>query len=255
MPRAKTAIKRDYSSIKHAEIAPLALTYHERFTTEPTEFASFTAYDKSVGAQWLTDFGLSIKATQQIKSTTQIIKEGKAITRQIDALSKTSVLIGRELTYWLKKAYQSDPTTDLASLLETFPIIAANDAMRAGDTEGMLLHLGAIQQALQPHLQPLTDLGYPSPTAYPDLYAQVNALNTRQTNHRLAIPAGTDQAQRQRNHTYAFIRQLLDLNDILPSRSETKKEEYRVKNALAKMRAAKAATTKATPSSKKDGKV
>lgn len=252
MPRAKTTVKAIYGQVRHSEIAPLALTFHERFTTEPTEFAPFTAYDKSVDTTWLGQFDTSIKATQRIKPASQIIREGKAITRSINDLSKTSVRLGRELTYWLKKAYQAapPPDTDLPSFLDTFPIIAANDAMRDGDTEGMLLHLGTIQQALQPHLQQLTDLGYPSPTAYQDLYDQVNTLNTRQTNHRLAIPAGTDQAQKQRNATYAFIRQILDLNDILPNRSETKKDEYRVKNALSKMRAAKAAAKppKGTPS-------
>lgn len=238
MPRPQTTVPAIYGDVRHAEIAPLARTYYQRFKADPNELAPFTAYDATVDTNWLKQFETSIKATERIKPAIQVRKEGAAITKQINELSKTSVRLGKELIYWLKQAYQTDPATDLPTLLDSFPIVAANDAMRLGDTEAMLLHLGAIQLALAPHLGKLTTAGYPSPTAYADLATQISDLNTRQTNHLLAIPDGTDQAQRLRNDTYTYVRRLLDLNDILPDRTATKRAEYRVVNALKKMRAA-----------------
>ena len=239
MPRPKTTVPAIYGDVRHSEIAPLARTYHDRFQSDPDELKPFTDYDKNVDADWLGKFKTSILATERIKPASQVRKDGIAVTHKINELSKTSVRLGKELTYWLRQAYQSDPATDLPALLDTFPTVAANDAMRLGDTEGMLLHVGAIQQALAPHLAKLTTAGYPAPTAYDDFHTQITTLNTRQTNHRLAIPDGTDQAQTQRNDTYAYVRRILDLNDILPDRTPTKKDEYRAINALKKMRAAR----------------
>lgn len=243
MPRAISAIKPAYGNIRHAEIAPLGLTYHDRFKQIPTELAPFTAYDKNLdAATWLKQFGDSIRLTQSIKPAAQVIKEGKTITSQIDNLSKTSVGLGRELVYWLKQTYQNDANADLPHILEEVPTIAANDAMRDGDTEAMLLQVASIIERIAHHRAPLDAAGYPATNAeaFQKLYDDVMALNTQQSNHRLAIPDGTDQAQLQRNHTYAYIRRVLDVNDILPNRTPAKRDEYRVTAALKTMRANKA---------------
>lgn len=243
MPRAATAVQATYGDVRHAEIAPLGLTYHDRFKQLPTELAPFTAYDKNLdAADWLKKFGDSIKLTQSIKPAAQVIKEGKTITTQIDALSKTSVTLGKELVYWFKQAYQGNAAADLPNILAEVPTIAANDAMRNGETEGMLLQVASIIERIAHHRAPLDAASYPATNAeaFQKLYDDVNTLNTQQSNHRLVIPDGTDRAQLQRNDTYAYIRRILDLNDILPTRTPAKRDEYRVTAALKTMRANKA---------------
>lgn len=238
-----TTVARNFAC-RNDEVRPLALIYIERFNTG-SELAAFTAKDPDVNAAWLANFKTSADQLLSVVPSKSIKKSNSDLTADIATLSKKVVSYGKELTYWLNKVFGDQP-----GLIASFPIIAANDKMRHGDTEGMLQEVSTIIQLIEkPENQAaLTASAWPPVNLanYKSLNTQVESLNTKQEAAKHLIPENTDNATRLRNECYSYIRTILALNDLVHKDTNPEKyRSYQLATVLRKIRPAAAAKPKA----------
>lgn len=241
--KRKTTIPRNYSC-RNDEMRPLALIYIDRFKIA-SELQAFTAKDPDVNAAWLVLFTESAEKVNKIVPSKSITKSNSDVTKGITVLSKNVVSYGKELTYWLNKLFIGQ-----SGFIDSFPIIAANDEMRRGNTEGMLDHVATIIQLIEKPetLAALSASAWPPTnlTNYKALGSEVEALNTQQENAKNLIPENTDNATTVRNECYSYIQTILALNDLVYKESNPEKyRTYQLATVLRKIRPAVAPKAKA----------
>lgn len=205
-------VKRNFG-FKNEELRPLALIYLADLKVA-ANLAPYTGFDPSVNTAWVGNFQTATDALKNIVPSAIVARANKELKASIDDLSKKSVEYGKVLSYWLNEVYKDKPLK-----VATFPIIAANEAMRSGDTEAMLHQIGTIitllgqadhQAALAASAWPASNL-----TNYQALYDTVEDLNTRQENAKRLIPENTDSAMTLRNECYAYIQKIIKVNEIV----------------------------------------
>ena len=211
MSNRPNAVKITYRPIKNNEVKPVALIYKGMLSASGV-LTLFTAKDASVNPTWVTAFTVSIDAVGNIVPSKVIISTNKDITLSIKENSKSSVKFGKTLSYWLKKAFPNQP-----GLIGSFPVVAANDKMRQGDTEGMLDELNTIIEQIGANQTALTAAGWPAQNLadYEGLHDSVETLNTQQELAKKLIPENTDAAIMTRNQCYSYIQTLITLKDIV----------------------------------------
>lgn len=212
MAKRKNKVLRTFSC-KNEEVRPLALIYLEDLKTA-SNLKAFTDFDPSVNAAWVVSFKTDTDALDNIVPSATITASNKSMKTSIDDLSKKSVEYGKVLSYWLAEAFKTDPDQAAA-----FPIVAANDMMRKGDTEGMLGKVGTIINLINKpeNMAALTATAWPPANLanYQALKQTVETLNTKQENAKRLVPENTDAAMTMRNTCYAYIQKILKLNDIV----------------------------------------
>ena len=235
--KRKTAVAKAYTC-KHEEIRPLALVYVSRLAADPAELAAFTAENPAINAAWLGNFLLATKAISNIVPTATIKKENSDHTLKIGKTSKLCVSYGTRLSYWLEKICKEEP-----GKIKSFGVIAANDKMRSGDTEGML---ESVQNVINQIIKNQADLAatawaVSNLTDYQNLLTNVEALNTEQEKNKLDIPGNTDAAVTLRNTCYSYIQTILKLNNIVHKEGNPEKHRsYQVTTLLKQIRSASA---------------
>lgn len=233
MSERKTAVAKTYSC-KDDEVRPIALVYHKRLSTDPAELAAFTAEDPDINASWLTGFKTATDALVNIVSSKSILKENSDHTKAINTASKNCVEYGKRLSYWLPKAFPGE-----AGIIDSFGVIAANNLMRSGDTEGMLKAIQNIVNQITKHQAKLAATAWPASNLadYQALLATVEDLNSTQETNKLHIPTNTDQATTLRNTCYSYVQTLLKLNDIVHKKpSPQKHRSYQFATILKQIR-------------------
>jgi hypothetical protein len=227
-------VKRTYSPINSSEMKPIGLIYKELLAAAGV-LALFTAKDASVNGTWVTAFDAAITGVGNISPSKVIIKLNKDITKGIKDNSKKSVLYGKTLTYYLKKAFAGQP-----GLIESFPVVAANDKMRLGETEGLLDDLNTIIEQLTDTTNnaALVAAGWPAAnlTDYEGLKTTVEDLNTQQELAKKKVPENTDAAINVRNLCYSYIQTLLTLKDIVYYDDLQKRHEWALATNLNQIR-------------------
>lgn len=218
MSERKTAIAKTYSC-KDDEVHPIALIYHKRLS-DPAELAAFAAEDPGINAAWLASFKSSADVLLNIRPSKTIQKENSDLTKAINKASKSCVEYGGRLSYWLPKAFPGE-----SGIIDSFGVIAANNLMRSGDTEGMLKAVLNIVNQIKKHQAKLAATAWPPSNLadYQSLLTTVEDLNTTQEANKPHIAANTDQATTLRNTCYSYVQTLLRLNDIVHKKSNPQK--------------------------------
>lgn len=237
-----TAVKKVYSRISNSELKPVAEFYKGKLTAAGV-LALFTAKDGDVDAGWVTDFENAITAVGNVVPSRTIIQTNKDITQSIKLNSKQSVMYGKVLAYYLKKAFSGQP-----GLIDSFPIVAANEKMRSGDTEGFLFEVNTIIQQLTVATNQAVLLAKNWPasnlTDYETLASSVSALNTQQELAKQLVPENTDAATTIRNECYGFIDTLVELKDIVYAADKQKRHDWALSTILNQIRGGSGGTKK-----------
>jgi hypothetical protein len=232
MSERPDAVKPTYRPVKNSEMKPVAEIYKELMSGTGV-LADFTAKDSHVDSAWMTAFGTSITAVGNIVPSRTIIKLNKDITKSIKDNSKKSVEYGKTLSYWLKKAFPTQP-----GLIETFPIFQANDKMRLGETEGFLFDLNTIIQQIVANQTALATAGWPASNLadYQALRTAVNALNVQQELAKKLVPENTDAAMLVRNHCYSYVQTAVTLKDMVYYSDKLKRHLWALSTNLNQIR-------------------
>lgn len=228
-------VPRNYKPIADSEMTTIAQLYYA-FISSPTELAKFTAADAGVDAAWLTNFNTSITNVGNIVPSKTVLLKNKDVTATIKTNSKASVKYGKVLTYWLEKTF-----TGQTGLIASFGVVATNDKMRAGETEGLLTDVKNIVDQINLNKAALLLKGYPASNLadYEGLYSVVDALNVQQELNKKLVPENTDAAILLRNVCYSYIQTLLTLKDIVYYEDLNKRHEWALATNLNQIRASK----------------
>lgn len=235
MAKRISTVKATYKPINTSELKPVADIYVK--LVEPAAvLALFTAADPGIDATWVTNFKASITAVEKIVPSKTIAKKNKDTTNAIKLNSKNCVKYGKTLSYWLEKAFAGQ-----TGLIESFGVVAANDKMRLGETEGLLFDLKNIVDQITANKTALVAAGWPvsNLTDYDGLYATVSSLNTQQELNKKLIPENTDAATLLRNSCYSYIQTLITVKDMVYYEDLTKRHEWAVSTNLNQIRGGK----------------
>jgi hypothetical protein len=235
MATRPNAVPREYQPARNSEVKPVALIYKSKLTATGVQ-AAFEAENSTVDAQFVLDFADSIIALDSIVTAATIRSTNRDITKGILDASKKSVKYGKKLTLFLEKAFlPAQP-----GLFASFPVVAANDKMREGDTEGFLelvqtiinqINVPANKTALQAKGWPVQNL-----TDYQNLHTTVETLNTQQELAKQFIPENTDAATTVRNNCWKFVKELVKTKDLVYDEQPLQKHNWMVKTILNQIR-------------------